>query len=285
MATLSYLTDVIGPRLTGSPNLKRANDWTRDTLAKWGLSNAHLEPWGPFGRGWTLKRFSAQVIEPQCIPLIAFPKAWSPSTDGTLAAPVIYFDAKSEADFAKFKGKVKGAIVLTGPPREVSARFEPLASRKTDKELLDLADAAEPTPFRFDMMGGPPANRAPGGGTECRGPRHDTSGRRGRGRPGRQPASGATDAVRPRDASPDGAGPEEVQVPGRRRRRTPGRLQQPGRGRHPLRLASERPRCPGLPDARARAGGQADLGLGQGRPQDPAPDRRGQGALQPAWSG
>ena len=170
MATLSYLTDVIGPRLTGSPNLKRANDWTRDTLAKWGLSNAHLEPWGPFGRGWTLKRFSAQVIEPQCIPLIAFPKAWSPSTDGTLAAPVIYFDAKSEADFAKFKGKVKGAIVLTGPPREVSARFEPLARRKTDKELLDLADAAEPTPFRFDMMGGPPANRAPGGGPNAAAP-------------------------------------------------------------------------------------------------------------------
>ena len=76
MTTLSYLTNVIGPRLTGSPNLKRANEWTRDTLTKWGVENAHLEPWGPFGRGWALKRFSAQVIEPQCIPLIAFPKAW-----------------------------------------------------------------------------------------------------------------------------------------------------------------------------------------------------------------
>ena len=114
MATLSYLTDVIGPRLTGSPNLKRANEWTCQTLTKWGLANAHLEAWGPFGKGWTLKRFSAQVIEPQCIPLIAFPKAWSPSTDGALAAQVVYFDAKTEADFAKFKGKVKGAIVLTG---------------------------------------------------------------------------------------------------------------------------------------------------------------------------
>src|SRR3954453_19322516 len=123
MPTLSYLSDVIGPRLTASPGMHRANDWTRDTLARWGLANAHLEPWGPFGRGWTLKRFSAQVIEPQCIPLIAYPKAWSPSTDGTLAAPVIYFDAKSEADFARFKDKVKGAIVLTGPPRDVSARF------------------------------------------------------------------------------------------------------------------------------------------------------------------
>src|SRR4029079_4046531 len=77
MQTLSYLTDVIGPRLTGSPNLKRANEWTRSRLAAWGLQNAHLESWGPFGVGWSLRRFSAQVVEPQCIPLIAFPKAWS----------------------------------------------------------------------------------------------------------------------------------------------------------------------------------------------------------------
>src|SRR5436305_96093 len=118
MATLSYLTDVIGPRLTGSPNLKHANEWTRDKLAAWGLVHARLEPWGPFGRGWSLKRFSAQVIEPQCIPLIAYPKAWSPGTDGTLVARVVTFDANSEADFARFKGKLKGAIVLTSPARE-----------------------------------------------------------------------------------------------------------------------------------------------------------------------
>lgn len=159
MATLSYLTDVIGPRLTGSPGLKWANEWTCQTLNKWGLANAHLEAWGPFGKGWTLKRFSAQIIEPQCIPLIAFPRAWSPSTDGVLTAPVVYFDAKSEAEFEKFKGNVKGAIVLTGPLREVSARFKPLASRKSDKDLLELANAAEPTPFRFYAMMDQPVNR------------------------------------------------------------------------------------------------------------------------------
>src|SRR5262245_2016489 len=65
MQTLSYLTDVIGPRLTASPNMKRANEWTRETLAGWGLQSAHLEAWGPFGRGWSLQRFSAQVVEPQ----------------------------------------------------------------------------------------------------------------------------------------------------------------------------------------------------------------------------
>src|SRR5271154_259113 len=122
MATLSYLTDVIGPRLTGSPNLKRANEWTRDKLAAWGLANAHLEAWGPFGRGWSLKRFSAQVVEPQCIPLIGYPKAWSPGLEKPLVANVVYFDARTNADLEKFKGKLKGAIVLAGPTREVKAR-------------------------------------------------------------------------------------------------------------------------------------------------------------------
>jgi len=144
MATLSYLTDVIGPRLTGSPNLKRANEWTRDKLKAWGLASARLEAWGPFGRGWSLKKFSAQIVEPQCIPLIGYPKAWSPATDGTLSAPVVFFNPKTEAEFAAYKGKLKGAIVLTSPVREVAARFEALATRKTDSELLALADAAEP---------------------------------------------------------------------------------------------------------------------------------------------
>jgi hypothetical protein len=144
MATLSYLTDVIGPRLTGSPAMKRANEWTRDRLAGWGLENAHLEPWGTFGRGWSLKRFSAQVVEPQCIPLIAYPKAWSPGTDGPLVAPVAYLDAKDEAGLAKYRGKLKGAIVLTGPARPLAARFEPMATRLNDHDLLTLADAPEP---------------------------------------------------------------------------------------------------------------------------------------------
>jgi hypothetical protein len=149
MATLSYLTDVIGPRLTGSPNLKRANEWTRDKLTAWGLSNARLEAWGPFGRGWSLKKFSAQIVEPQCIPLIGYPKAWTPGTNGTQTAPVVYFNPKTEAEFASYKGKLKGAVVLTSPPREVTAHFEPLAARKTDSELLVLADAAEPNARGF----------------------------------------------------------------------------------------------------------------------------------------
>src|ERR1043166_9076223 len=146
MQTLSYLSDVIGPRLTASPGMKRANEWTRDQLSKWGLQNAHLEAWGPFGRGWTLKRFSAQVSEPLDIPLIAYPKAWSPATAGPLTAEVVYVDAKDEADLQRFKGKLKGAILLTAPVREVKARFEPMGTRRDEKNLLALADAPAPRP-------------------------------------------------------------------------------------------------------------------------------------------
>lgn len=144
MQTLSYLSDVIGPRLTASPGMKRANNWTRDTLEKWGLQNAKLESWGPFGRGWTLKRFSAQVIEPQAIPLIAYPKAWSPGTNGPVTAEVVYFDAKDEADMARFKGQLKGKIVLISPVREIKARFEAPGTRRDEKNLLALADAPLP---------------------------------------------------------------------------------------------------------------------------------------------
>jgi hypothetical protein len=144
MQTLSYLTDVIGPRLTASPNMKRANDWTRDRLTSWGLQNAHLEAWGPFGRGWSLKSFSAQVTTPQAIPLIAYPKAWSPGTTGTLVADVIYVDAKTEADLEKYKGKLKGTIVLTSPPPDIKAHFDALGHRLDEKDLLKLADAPDP---------------------------------------------------------------------------------------------------------------------------------------------
>ena len=144
MQTLSYLTDVIGPRLTGSPGMKRSNEWTRDQLSRWGLQNGRLEPWGPFGRGWSLKRFSAEVVEPQAIPLIAYPKAWSPGTGGEITAEVVYVSARDETELQAYKGKLKGAIVLTSAPREVKARFEPLSTRRDEKNLLALADAPDP---------------------------------------------------------------------------------------------------------------------------------------------
>ena len=145
METLSYLTEVIGPRLTGSPAMKRANEWTRVRLASWGLQNAKLEPWGPFGRGWTLRRFSAEVVEPQAFPLVAYPKAWSPGTDGPLTGDVVVVEANTEEELVrKYRGKLRGAVVLVGQVRETKARFEPVASRLTEKQLLELANAPDP---------------------------------------------------------------------------------------------------------------------------------------------
>lgn len=144
MQTLSYLTDVIGGRLTGSPNLKHANEWTRDTLAKWGLQNAHLEAWGPFGRGWELKDFKAEVVAPYTIPVIAYPKAWSPSTKGAITGDVVFLDAKTDADLEKYKGKLAGKIVLVSDKRDIKADFTGMGSRLSEEELAKLAAAPDP---------------------------------------------------------------------------------------------------------------------------------------------
>ncbi len=144
MKTLSYLTDVIGGRLTNSPSMKRANEWTRDEMKKWGMQNAKLEAWGPFGRGWSLNNFTAQVVEPQVIPVIAYPKAWSPSTKGAITSEVVFFDAKTDEDFAKYKGKLKGKIVLMSPIREVKAEDKALMARYSDEELTKMAEAPDP---------------------------------------------------------------------------------------------------------------------------------------------
>ncbi len=144
MDTLSWMTDVVGPRLTGSPQLKQANEWTKTRLTEWGLENAHLEAWGPFGRGWSLEKYSANVTEPVPFPIIGFPKAWTPGTNGAITGEVVYFDVKTEADFEKYRGKLKGAIVLSVPMREVKAWFNAPGSRYTDAELLTMSNAAPP---------------------------------------------------------------------------------------------------------------------------------------------
>jgi carboxypeptidase Q len=144
MNHLSYMTDVIGPRLTNSPGMKRANEWTRDAMAKWGMQNARLESWGPFGRGWSLKGFTAQVTSPQVIPVIAFPKAWSPSTRGAVTGEVVYLDAKTDADLAKYKGQLRGKIVLVSPLRPLKAIDASLSIRISDEALSKMATAPAP---------------------------------------------------------------------------------------------------------------------------------------------
>lgn len=152
MDIVGYLTDVTGPRLTGSPNLKKAEEYARDKLREWGLANAHLEGWGPFGRGWSLEGFAANMLSPGFSPLIAYPKAWSPSTNGTIRGEAVFLDVKTAADLDKYKGKLKSKIVLFSPVREVDRLFDPPAHQQTEDELLRLADAepsGDPRPFQF----------------------------------------------------------------------------------------------------------------------------------------
>lgn len=158
-STLSHLCDVIGPRLTASPRMKLANEWTRDTMVKWGLANARLEAWGPFGRGWELERFQAQVVSPQCIPLIAYPKAWSPgkSVNG---AELVLVESKTEEELSLLKGKLKGKVVLNGGTREVAAHFKPEATRLADGELAEMA--AGPAPRRTTDTAARPPRRPAG---------------------------------------------------------------------------------------------------------------------------
>jgi carboxypeptidase Q len=145
MEIAGYLSDVIGPRLTGSPNLRKAQDYTKNKLAEWGIANAHLEAWGPFGRGWSLKGFTANMLSPMFSSLIAYPKAWSPGTNGTIRGEVVFFDVKTPDDLAKYKGRLKGKIVLFSAARPVEPNFMPQAQRATEEELLKLANAKPAT--------------------------------------------------------------------------------------------------------------------------------------------
>lgn len=143
METLSYLTDVYGPRLTGSPAYKKAAEWARGRLDEWGLQNAHLESWGVFGRGWAVERVSGEMLEPQYMPLIAYPKAWTPATDGVVSGQPTLISLDEE-DLEQYRGKLKGSIILLGAPPKVEENFEADAKRYTEEELAELAEAPEP---------------------------------------------------------------------------------------------------------------------------------------------
>jgi hypothetical protein len=134
----SYLTDVYGPRLTGSPNIKEAADWAQKTMKDWGLVNVHTETW-PFGRGWQTKRFNASAVSPRAYPLIAYSKAWTPGTNGPVTGEAVIAVISSEKDFDTFRGKLRGKFVLGTAMRDVPAHFEAPGHRYTDAELTQLA--------------------------------------------------------------------------------------------------------------------------------------------------
>jgi len=140
----SQLTDVIGPRLTGSPAMKRANEWTRDQFTEWGLVNAHLESFA-FGRGWTNEYTEVRMVAPQASPMLAYPKAWTVSTNGVLRAPVVKAKLANQADLDKYKGQLAGKIVLNGDMREIKPGDKPALQRYDDKQLADLAQFEIPS--------------------------------------------------------------------------------------------------------------------------------------------
>src|SRR5882762_9064762 len=119
MENLEYLSDEIGPRLTGSPQLKQANDWTAAKFREYGLTNVHLEPW-TIAHSWTRGTAQARIVSPAGHPLTIASAGWSPGTNGVLRGPVVYFEAKTKGDFEKFRGKLKGAIVIYQEPESLS---------------------------------------------------------------------------------------------------------------------------------------------------------------------
>jgi len=162
METMEYLTDVYGPRLTASPEFREAADWTVKRLQSFGVENVKLEKWGPFGRSWSLKQASLEMIEPRYASLDAAALAWSDRTNGPVTGePVLAPFANGrqsqdprrvEADLNRYmsqwKGKLKGRIVLLAPAREVRPETEADFHRYTDKELADLALAPAPVSRR-----------------------------------------------------------------------------------------------------------------------------------------
>jgi hypothetical protein len=142
MDTLFWLTDRYGPRLTGTPAIDEAGAWTMKKMTDWGLANVHREDWD-FGKGWSLVRFSAHMVEPQIQPLIGLPKTWSVGTGGPVTADVVRVTLATDADFGRYKGQLKGKIVLSQPARVVRMLEGPFIVRMDG----DLAKEAETTPI------------------------------------------------------------------------------------------------------------------------------------------
>jgi hypothetical protein len=150
MDWVTHLTDVIGPRLTGSPQMKAANEWTRAKFAEWGLQGARLESWGPFGPGWSLQHAWLRQVSPAPAVLVAWPRAWSPGTDGPVRGGVVHAPIESEAEIANWKGKLAGKIVLLSKPAEIKGLDKPLFTRRGDAELAE---------YETTQVGGRPPER------------------------------------------------------------------------------------------------------------------------------
>jgi carboxypeptidase Q len=157
METLSYLTDVIGPRIPGSPAMKKAQEWAKTRFTEWGLSNAAIEPCGEFGLGWSNDYISVHMVEPAYACLLAYAKPWTLGTQGKIKGHPILAIIRTKADMEKWTGKLKDAIVLCDPPRQVQPMFKASARRYTDEDLKELTETPIPVKPADERGGDKPA--------------------------------------------------------------------------------------------------------------------------------
>lgn len=145
METAAGLMDGIGARLTGSPNMKRANEWTMKRLQDFGLANAHIESWGPFGRGWSYESSSVRLVAPDVADLAALPLAWTPGTNGPVRGKAVKAKIETSADLEKYKGKLAGKVVMLGDPRELKPHEKAEFERYDEAALQKLGLYEIPT--------------------------------------------------------------------------------------------------------------------------------------------
>ncbi len=136
MLTASELMDGIGPRLTNSHNLRKAEDWALAKFRSYGLSNVHREPFA-FGRGWNFTSSSARMISPRPIEMVHIPVAWTPGTNGAIRAPIVVAPISKKEHFADWHGKLAGKIVLVTLPGTSDEPTDPAFKRLSDKDIGD----------------------------------------------------------------------------------------------------------------------------------------------------
>jgi carboxypeptidase Q len=142
--TAAYLTDRIGGRMTNSPAMRAAEQWTQQQFKTWGLKNVRAEGFD-FGRGWSIERIETRMLTPRVLPMQSIPVAWTPSTNGTVSAPVLVAPMQRERDLDKWKGKLRGKIVLVNQPAEGSEPDQPAFRRQSDEDLGKLDQYLQPT--------------------------------------------------------------------------------------------------------------------------------------------
>lgn len=145
MEHVGWLSDVYGPRVTGTPQLEQASEWAMKQFTAWGLARVNQERF-PFGQGWRVERFAATLTEPQTQPIIGFPRNYSPSTSGPITADVVRVDIRSEADFAKYAGKLRGRIVMAQPARAVRMLQDRVVLQMNPQDVAEASTTPVPRP-------------------------------------------------------------------------------------------------------------------------------------------